>query len=73
VDLEQEIWMMNWLDKNLFNSALERPVRKLTGPPDNSPGAAFCRRLTQVAVPSVDTTGMEVTSSGQKGIWVQWP
>ena len=68
---------MNWLTKkltnSLMNSALERALRKLAGAPDNSPGAAFCRPWTQVAVISVDTAGMEVTSSGQKGIWVQWP
>jgi hypothetical protein len=77
---------MNELTRNLImNSAFKRTVRKIAGAtdsldrtdkpdkPDRSSGAAFCRRLTQVAVISVDTAGMEVTFSGQKGIWVQWP
>jgi hypothetical protein len=71
---------MNELTKNLImNSALKRTVRKIAGATDTLDGpdawssAAFCRRLTQVAVISVDTAGMEVTFSGQKGIWVQWP
>ncbi len=71
---------MNELTKNLImNSALKRTVRKIAGVADTLDGpkewssAAFCRRLTQVAVISVDTAGMEVTFSGQKGIWVQWP
>ncbi len=68
---------MNGLTKNLImNSAFERAVRKIAKAPDGpdrSSSAAFCRRLTQVAMISVDTAGMEVTLSGQKGIWVQWP
>jgi hypothetical protein len=68
---------MNWLTKkltnSLMNSALERALRKRAGAADNSCRAAFCGPWTQVAFISVDTAGMEVTSSGQKGIWVQWP
>jgi hypothetical protein len=71
---------MSELTKNLImNSALKRAVRKIAGATDTLDGpdpwssAAFCRRMTQVAVISVDTAGMEVTFSGQKGIWVQWP
>jgi hypothetical protein len=72
---------MNSLTKNLtnsmmdsmMNSALQRAVRKLAGAPDNLPAPAFCLRRTQVAVINVDTPGMDVTSSSQRGIWVQWP
>jgi hypothetical protein len=63
---------MNWLTKKLTNSlmdsALERALRNRATTRDNSRRTAFCRPWTQVAVIGVDTAGMEVTSSGQKGI-----
>jgi hypothetical protein len=55
------------------NLARRRLVCKRSKALNNSPAVAFCRQMTQVASLSVDNQGMEVTSSGQKGIWVQWP
>jgi hypothetical protein len=56
--------------RNLTRRRLELKLSKAL---NNSPAAAFCRQMTQVASLSVDNQGMEVTSSSQKGIWVQWP
>jgi hypothetical protein len=61
------------LTDSMRNLTRRRLARKLGKALNNSPAAAFCRQMTQVASISVDNPGMEVTSSGQKGIWVQWP
>jgi len=64
---------LNNSKNSITDSALQRAVSKLFGASDNPPAPAFCRQLTQVALISVDTANMEVTSFSQKGIWVQWP